>query len=362
MGLKLTSNKIATANILKKAGVPTPIHGVANNLKEALEFVTRLKYPVVVKPIDLERGEGVSVNINDEKELTSAFNKAYALSKNKKVIIEKQVKGVCHRVFIAHGKVLYVVKRLPIGIYADGKSTISHLLDMANQKEQEKFFWEKKDIYYKDELAINALKNHGYTMHSIPQIDTFIPLRDIETTQWGGVDIDVTNIIHKENIQIAQKAVKILGLSVAGVDIITEDISKPWYESDAIINEVNFSPTLGGADISKSYIQTYLKGLIQNNGRIPIEIFVGEKQEALQKAKEKQKEYCKLGISCYFISSDEILDPNSNTLYLKNNSFVQSCESLLLDSDVEALVVVDENNLFYKEYCPFDSNVTINIL
>jgi len=361
LGLKLSTNKIATANILRRAGLPTPKHGFTTNKEEALVLANNLSYPIVVKPLDLGRGEGVSVNITNQKELFIAFDKAYELSPNKKVIIEKQVKGVCHRIFIAHEKFLYCVKRLPIGVYGDGENTILSLIDKANQEEEKKLFWEKKYTYFKDKEAINLINKLGYTLNSIPKKDIFIPLRDIETTNWGGIDEDVSSIIHKDNINIALKATKLLGLSVAGVDIICENIAKPWHETDAIINEVNFAPVLGGAEISKGYINKYLKSLIKEEARIPIELFVGDKKIAFEKAIQKQKEYREDGINCFLTTNENTYDSNNIELKFKNFGLIDRCEALLLNNTLEALLIIDDSNLFYKYSSPFDKIKKIHI-
>lgn len=360
MGLKLSANKLATANLLRTAGLPCATHGVATNPKEALELASFLKHPLVVKPIDLDRGEGVTVNIENDKKLLKAFHYAYSLSPNKKVLIEKQIKGVCHRVFIAHGKFLYAVKRLPIGVYTDGKNSIETLIDNTNQKEQKKFFWEKKDIYFKDEIAIQIIQKLGFTLNSIPKKDIFIPLREIETTQWGGIDEDVSSIIHQENIALALKAAQLFELDVTGIDIISQDISKPWYKNDAIINELNFAPLLGGGNISKSYIDKYLQLLVPNKGKIPIELFVGEKQKALREAKIKQKDYLQKGFKCYLLTEEFTYDDKFQEIKFQNSNHINRCEALLLDKLVDAILVVDDKNNFYKEYCPFDIITKIN--
>jgi len=362
MGFTICSNKIATANILKKAGLPTPIHTVTNQKKEALTLADELGYPLVVKPLDLDRGEGVSINLFTQEQLLKAFDKAYSLSPSKNVIIEKQVKGVCHRVFIAHGKLLYGVKRLPIGIYADGQNTISTLIDKANKKEQKKYFWEKKDIYFKDEIALELLNKNNLSLESIPQKNLFIPLREIETVQDGGIDEDITNIIHPSNIELALRASKLLELNVAGVDIISEDITKPWYENNAIINEVNYAPDLGSGEISKKSIGKYLENYIDKDGRIPIELFIGDTKETLQKAQEKYNEYLNKGLKTYYVDSTKTLNEKKQEIYLSHTNFIAKSEALLLDSKVDALIIVDKENIFYKQYSPFDKVTQITIL
>ena len=75
--------------------------------------------------------------------------------------------------------------------------------------------------------------------------------------------------MHPDNVKAAVDASKLFGLHIAGVDIISPNIEQPWHANGAIINEVNFAPLLGGADISRSKIPNFLKKLIEDEGRIP---------------------------------------------------------------------------------------------
>ena len=115
----------------------------------------------------------------------------------------------------------------------------------------------------------------GYDKMSVPDAHEFIPLRPIESTQWGGVDEDVTHTIHPDNVEIAIHASQVLGLSVVGVDIISPDISVSWESNGAVINEVNYAPLLAGGQISRSYLLEYLERMLPNLGQIPIHLFVG---------------------------------------------------------------------------------------
>jgi cyanophycin synthetase len=341
MGSKLSQNKIFTANILKMAGLPAPIHGVANNKEEALNIVKQITYPVVIKPIDLDRGEGVSVNISNENDLIKAFEIAYKLSKRKQVIIEKQVAGICHRLFIINKKLLYAVKRLPISVLCDGESKIEDLIKKANQKEFLKTPWDYTKQYFpNDELAIKTLEELSYTLDSIPSKDILIPLRDIESTQWGGIDEDVTNIVHPDNLKIALQATNLFELQVAGIDIITTDISKPWYETDAIINEVNFAPLLGGGDISRKKIGEFLDLLLKGDGKIPIESYNDE-----LKALNRQKELILEGTKAYFISNEKVFDHENSLLVFKNYTLSQKLKALLLNKNVDLIIIFSLNDV-----------------
>jgi cyanophycin synthetase len=362
MGSNLSQNKIFTANLLKMAELPAPAHSIANTKEEALKIALELQYPIVIKPIDLDRGEGVTININDKNKLFKAFEYAFNLSRGKKVIVEKQVQGVCHRLFIANNKLLYCVKRLAISIQADGINSISTLIDNANNLEKNKAPWIKKEFYPKDSLTIEALKKVRYNLESIPLKDTWIELRDIESTQWGGRDIDVTNIVHPDNLDIALRASKLFGLNVAGIDIITTDISKSWNETNAIINEVNFAPLLGGAEISKAYIPRFFDDFMEKDGRIPLEIFVGNTQDTINMAKIKQQEYLNTGLKCYLTNHITTLDNNHNEMKFKTNSISNRTQALLLNNSVDALILLIQNDEFLHIPIPFDKASKITII
>lgn len=337
IGSKLSQNKVFTANLLKLAALPSPIHSVAKSQDEALQIARQINFPLVVKPVDLDRGEGVSVNILNENELLKAFDLAYNLSKKKQVIVEKQVSGVCHRLFIVNNKLLYAVKRLPICVIADGYSSIEKLIEKANQKEALKMPWDSTKLFYPiDELSLKEIEKSSYNLKSIPLKDTIVPLRDIESTKWGGYDEDVTNIVHPENLKIALQATKIFELQVAGIDIITSDISEPWYEINTIINEVNFAPLLGGGDISKQNIGKYLDLLLKDGGKIGVEVY-----NNYQDAMYRQNELILAGTKAYFVSEEKVFDFKKELVFFKNYTISQKIKALFLNKSVDFLVIFE---------------------
>lgn len=362
IGLHLSQNKITTANLLKMGGFPTPIQSIAKTKEQLVTIIKELNFPVVIKPIDLDRGEGVTVDIYDFDKLTLAFNEAISLSRNKAVIVEKQVKGVCHRLFIANNELLYCVKRLPISVKTNGINTIEELIDDANKEESQKIFWMQKEFFPKDSFTLEVLKKAKYTLSSIPKKDIWIELRDIESTKWGGRDENMTDFIHPDNLDIAIRATKLFGLNVAGIDIITSDISKSWIETNAIINEINFAPLLGGAEISKIYIPTFLDRFIEKDGRIPIEIFVGNTKETFEKAKEKYHEYLTLGFKSYLTNHDTSFDDKFNQISFLTKSISRRIQALLLNLNVEVLIIVVQNSEFLHNMIPFDKGSKIHII
>ncbi len=338
LGSGWTRNKLLTAAMLREAGLPAPAHSRAATVADAEAIAVRLGFPVVVKPADCERGEGVSVDITADR-LQAAFDEAVRLSPSKTVLVERQVAGVCHRIFVVRDELLYAVKRLPMGVYADGRSSISALIAKELAAQSLLPPWKRSGLRAPDELAARMLAANGWALDSVPPAGTFVALRRIETTAWGGVDEDVTAVVHPDNVKAAIAARQLLGLEVAGVDIITKDITKPWYETGAIINEVNYAPLLGGGEISRRHIGRYLDYILENRGRIPVHAVVGG-PEAWVTAQSQWKRLRAAGVSAYLTSDRQTFDGSGGACPIPGEGLRRKLEALRLRHDVEALVVV----------------------
>lgn len=335
IGAKLSQNKIVSTDLLRFAGLPVPENIAVSNEEDALSAASVIGFPLVIKPVDCERGEGVSVDIIDTHSLKLAFSRALQLSKSKLVIIERQVAGICHRLFIVNGKLLYAVKRRPMSIMADGKRSVVQLVNDEISAQKEKAPWERSEIQPLDERALKSISEIGLSVQSIPAEGVLVPLRRIESTDDGGVDEEVTTIVHADNLSAAIAASKLFSLHIAGIDMITTDISRPWYENGGIINEVNFAPLFGGAAISRSYIPKFFAEFINGDGKIPIEPFDIE-----EVAIARQKVYAEKGLRCYFTTPSKTLDFSGNHLVMPFKDIRQRLRALVCRSDVDAIVFV----------------------
>jgi len=335
IGSKLTQNKVSTANSLRAPGLPAPVHGVVTTENDAISIAKKIGFPVVIKPTDLDRGEGVTVDISDEAGLKTAFAYSQKLSKSKKVIVERQVSGVCHRLFVANDKLLYAVKRHPMSVIGDAKRTIEELVNGEVVDQANKPPWSRSEIKSIDDLALNAFESLGFSAGSIPDKGVMVPLRRIESTEWGGVDQEVTTVVHPENLYISLQAAKLFGLHVAGIDIISPDITKPWYVNGAIINEVNFSPLFGGAEISRSYISAFFAEFIDGDGMIPMEVFDnGETALAFQKEQAAQ------GNRCYMTTAHRTIDVSGKEIMMPLKNLRQRIRALIMRSDVDSIAII----------------------
>ncbi len=352
IGLKLSQSKPLTAQALRLAGLPAPTHQVVSSIADARVAAERIGWPVVVKPADLERGEGVSVDV-DAVRLEPAFEEAYRQSPTKKVIVERQVDGVCHRLFLASGTLLYAVKRLPIGVYGDGSRTIDALVSAELAAQAVRPPWRRSQMRPLDDLARDAIAAAGLLETSVPEDGRFIALRRIESTAWGGVDEEVTNDIHPENLRVAIAAAALFGLDVAGIDIISPDIAQPWHRTGAIINEINFAPLLGSGEISRRYIGTYLSRLLGGDGRIPVEAFVGG-EAAWLAAVERRKALGGDGAGVFVTSAERTLDGDGREIPMSFSSLHRRSRALLLSRQVHALLLVVQDNEFLDVGLPVE--------
>lgn len=336
IGSKLAQNKVATANLLRTAGLPAPTHGVVRHERDAVAVTAQLSYPLVVKPLDRDRGEGVTVNVMDDPSLKAAFLRAHELSVSKQVIVEKQVPGVCHRIFIWGGQLLYAVKRLPMSVQGDGRRTVAQLVADEVQVQSRRPPWLRSGIQALDETAVQVLKHVGLSPDSVVDSGVLVPLRPIESTAWGGVDEEVTHTLHPDNIAAAIQAAQLFGLDVAGVDIISADITQPWHQNGAIINEVNYAPLLGGGEISQSHLPRFLSALMQGLGTIPVTLWPTE-AAALQAQNDSVQD----GRRCFFTSAEKTLSPSGQNIPMPLNTLSQRFKALICRADVDAVVMCE---------------------
>lgn len=242
LGVELACDKEATKRILAASGAPVPKGTVINffdDLEEAIEYVGG--YPIVIKPSDGNHGRGITIDIRDWDEAEAAYESARLISRS--IIVERYYPGRDHRVLVVDGKVVAVAERVPAHVVGDGRSTITQLIEETNQDPNR---GEGHDnILTKIELdrsSYQLLERQGLTLKSVPPKGTICYLRATANLSTGGSAIDRTDEIHPENVWLAQRVVKIIGLDVAGLDIVTTDISRPLREVDGVIVEVNAAP------------------------------------------------------------------------------------------------------------------------
>ncbi|TFI56260.1 cyanophycin synthetase [Mastigocladus laminosus UU774] len=242
LGVELACDKEATKRILASTGVPVPRGTVINfldDLQEAVEHVGG--YPIVIKPLDGNHGRGITIDIQSWEEAEAAYDAARQVSRS--IIVERYYSGRDHRVLVVNGKVVAVAERVPAHVVGDGRSTIAELIEETNKDPNRGDGHDK--ILTKIELdrtSYQLLERQGYTLDSVLAKDEICYLRATANLSTGGIAVDRTDEIHPENVWLAQRIVKIIGLDIAGIDVVTSDISRPLREVDGVIVEVNAAP------------------------------------------------------------------------------------------------------------------------
>jgi cyanophycin synthetase len=244
LGVELACDKEATKTILKDAGVPVPRGTVIyylDELENAIEDVGG--YPIVIKPLDGNHGRGITIDINSWEEAESAYDLASAASKTRSVIIERYYKGNDHRLLVVNGKLVAVAERVPARVIGNGQSTIEELIEETNldpnRGEGHDNVLTKISV---DRTSLSVLKRQGYQIDTVLKQGEIAYLRATANLSTGGIAIDRTDEIHPENIWLAERVAKIIGLDIAGIDVVTPDITKPLKEVDGVIVEVNAAP------------------------------------------------------------------------------------------------------------------------
>lgn len=244
LGVELACDKEGTKTTLAEAGIPVPRGTVIHYLDELEDAIADVGgYPVVIKPLDGNHGRGITIDVENYPEAEEAYDIASTASKSRSIIVEKFYKGNDHRILVVNGKLIAVAERVPAHVVGDGYSTIEELIEKTNQDpnrgEGHDNVLTKISV---DRTSLGVLKKQGFDMDTKLKEGQVAYLRATANLSTGGIAIDRTDDIHPENVWIAERVAKVIGLDIAGIDVVTPDITKPLREVDGVIVEVNAAP------------------------------------------------------------------------------------------------------------------------
>lgn len=352
IGAEISTRKDKTACLLQHAGLPTTTHSLAQTLDDAIVTAKKLGFPVVIKPTDRERSEGVTTQIVDSTAIEPAWIYAKKFSDN--ILVEKQVVGTCYRLMVANQKFLYAVERLPRSITGDGARSIRELYESDKMQNDSLPPWSRKKNIPLNESLTKTIKFQNFELDDIPEDRQVINLLPIESTEWGEQTTDVTGLVSPTYIELAERAAKTLCLKNAGIDIITTNITLPWWETNAVINEVNFRPHFGGTLAARSRMPDFLRSLLPNRGRIPVEVYIGN-SDAIYAARERMQDLIISGLSCFLCNHESAWCPSGEITMATSNSTAYSiCQAILMNPDVEVLILAIQTDEFLTTGLPVD--------
>ncbi|MFT5220201.1 MAG: cyanophycin synthetase [Planctomycetota bacterium] len=239
----LASNKEGTHRMLRDMGLPVPLQSMFSSANDAVEAVKRMGYPVVIKPLDANHGRGISINLTTAKQVREAFQFAVKQGRSRYVLAESFVTGYDHRMLVINNELVAVAKRVPGHVIGDGKSTIAHLVDVVNSDPRRGIGHEKVLTRIEiDKQAKDLLAKSKYNLATVLDKGEVFFLRSTANLSTGGTSIDLTDVVHPDNREMAVRAVRAIGLDIGGVDFITDDITHSYKDVGGAIVEVNAGP------------------------------------------------------------------------------------------------------------------------
>ncbi|MET0980569.1 MAG: cyanophycin synthetase [Telluria sp.] len=238
----IASDKDLTKTLLASCGVPVPEGTLVRSAQAAWEEAQDIGLPVVVKPVDGNHGRGVTLNLMTEAEVTLAYGIAAEAGDSSAVLVERFVTGDEHRLLVVGKQVVAVARGESLWVTGDGQSSVTGLVASQINTDPRRGDSEEHPLGRVDphdsEILLD-LKRQGLTPESVPQAGQKVLIQVN-----GNVSDDVTDLIHPEVAHVAALAARIVGLDIAGIDLVCEDISRPLAQQRGAIIEVNSSPGL----------------------------------------------------------------------------------------------------------------------
>ncbi|WP_426105410.1 cyanophycin synthetase [Massilia sp. TSP1-1-2] len=283
----IASDKDLTKSLLQSCGVPVPEGALVKSAAEAWEEAQDIGLPVVVKPYDGNHGRGVSLNLMTQADVEAAYHLASRKGDSESVLVERYITGDEHRLLIVGTQLVAAAKGESLWVTGDGVANVIALVDSQINTDPRRGTGEDSPL---NALApengaeiILELERQGMTAYSVPLAGQKVLIQPN-----GNVAFDVTDKVHPSVAHAAALAARVVGLDIAGVDLVCEDISRPLDEQRGAIIEVNASPGLlahlkpadGQARPVGTAIVNHLFGALET-GRIPIVGVTGSKGASL---------------------------------------------------------------------------------
>ena len=241
IAVELASDKEETNKILATLGLPVPKQELVQSQGQAVRAAHRIGFPVVTKPYNGNHGRGISIRLMTDEEVAQGF--AVAKEHSRSVIVETFLEGDDHRLLVVNGELVAATRRTPGHVVGDGEHTIVQLIEMVNQDPRRGVGHEKVLTRLElDAQAQKMLERAELQPESIPSPGQIVYLRSTANLSTGGTATDVTDIIHPDNREMAERAVRAIGLDVGGVDFLSKDITESYRAIGGGICEVNAAP------------------------------------------------------------------------------------------------------------------------
>ncbi len=243
MAEMIAQDKELTRSLLSSIGVPVPDGRPVESADDAWQAATEIGLPVVVKPQYGNQGRGVATNLRSREQVLAAY--VAAIEEGSSIIVEKHATGGDYRLLIIGGKLIAAAQRQPAQVVGDGLHAVSELIEEVNadprRGEDHATCLSKIPL---DAVSVGVIAEQGLTVDSVPPAGQMVLIRRNANLSTGGTAADITDQVHPQVAARAIEAARMVGLDVAGVDVVCDDVRRPLEEQGGVIVEVNAAPGL----------------------------------------------------------------------------------------------------------------------
>ena len=237
----IAHDKDLTKSLLASCGVPVPEGEIVGSPEEAWTAAQDIGLPVVVKPSDGNHGRGVSLDLKTQEEVAAAFD--VAQRHGSEVMVERFVRGHEYRLLVVGGQVVAAARGEAAWVTGNGSSTVTQLVNAQLNTDPRRGLGEDFPLSQinteTDGAIVLDLQRQGLSPEAVPAAG-----REVLIQRNGNVAIDCTDEVHPEVEYIVSLAARVVGLDIAGIDVVAQDISRPLHEQGGAIVEVNAGPGL----------------------------------------------------------------------------------------------------------------------
>ncbi|RCL72784.1 MAG: cyanophycin synthetase [Flavobacteriales bacterium] len=241
IAVDIACNKEQTKKMLDDASIPVAQGDICYDEEDLKDTIDDIGYPIVIKPLDGNHGKGASINVTNWEDAVKGLKHAKEYSR--RVIVEKFVTGFDFRVLVINNEVIAAAQRVPAHVIGNGKNTIQELIDITNEDPRRGYGHENvlTEITI-DRTTERLIDNAGYTLGSVLPEGETLYLKSTANLSTGGTSVDVTDLMHPENVFIAERISRIIGLDICGIDIMAPNLTQSLKENGGVILEVNAAP------------------------------------------------------------------------------------------------------------------------
>jgi cyanophycin synthetase len=241
IAVDLAGNKDETKRILQEQAIPVA-KGLTISTNEDLEIaLDQIGFPLVFKPLNGNHGKGATINVNSKEEAIAAF--AYAQKYSHRVIVERFITGHDFRVLVIDNRMVAAAQRVPAHIVGDGINTVNRLIEIENSDPRRGYGHENvlTEIGI-DRDTLDLLDKKGYALDSIPKKSEIVYLKSTANLSTGGTSIDVTDLVHPQNVFMCERIARVIGLDICGIDIMAKNLTELLTDNGGVVLEVNAAP------------------------------------------------------------------------------------------------------------------------